>query len=137
MSNEQNRDLMEDSEDTGLKAVMGGKFKDLSSEQKHSAPKVHKKAEADPALIRQPSRAATFPRGEGTEAAGASLVKLNTISPMARLKACAKGVGLYGGISLLLFWWQQTGMLASKAAVPSFIVLALLAGLKIGRVCHE
>ena len=128
MSNEDKRDLMEDAEDAGLKAVMGGKFKDLSAEQKPSAPKVQKKEAAEPALIRQPSRAATFPRGEGLEA--------DTVSPMARLKACAKGVGLYGGVSLLLFWWQQTGMLASKAAIPSFIVLALLAGVKIGAACR-
>ena len=58
-------------------------------------------------------------------------------APMAKLKGCAKGVWLYGCISLLLFWWQQAGLLDSKAAVPSFIVLALLAGVQIGSACRE
>ena len=49
-----------------------------------------------------------------------------------RLVNCAKGTVVYGGLSAVLFWWQQAGLLAPEAAWPSFIVLALLAGLKIG-----
>lgn len=51
----------------------------------------------------------------------------------ARLKNCVVGVGACALISGVLFWWQQAGLLDPRAAWPSFVVLALLAGLVIGR----
>ena len=54
-------------------------------------------------------------------------------SPTERLKKCVRGVGPLAVISGVLFWWQQAGLLDPKAAWPSFVVLALLAGLEIGR----
>ena len=138
MSNE-NRQYMEDAEDEGLKAVMGSKFQDVSREIPTSpaAPrndKVRRKPAADPKEYPSHLKTASdipshVPDGEWTQ--------LNTVSPMAKLKGCAKSVWLYGCISLLLFWWQQAGLLDSKAAVPSFIVLALLAGVQIGSICRE
>lgn len=50
-----------------------------------------------------------------------------------RLKACAKWVALFGGLNVLLFYWQQTGQMQSSAAVPSMCVCALLAGVGIGK----
>lgn len=50
-----------------------------------------------------------------------------------QLKAAAKGALLFGGLGLLFFYWQQTGLMDPAAAVPSMIVCALLAGLTIGR----
>lgn len=52
---------------------------------------------------------------------------------MERLQACAKGCALFGGLSILLFYWQQTGQMESSAAVPSMCVCALLAGVSVGR----
>ena len=54
-------------------------------------------------------------------------------SPTERLKKCVRGVGPLAVISGVLFWWQQAGLLNPKAAWPSFVVIALLAGLEIGR----
>ena len=51
----------------------------------------------------------------------------------ARLKNCVVGVGACALISGVLFWWQQAGLLDPRAAWPSFVVLALLTGLVIGR----
>ena len=128
MSNDQKRNRMEDSEDAGLKAIMGARFHDMSQGER--------KTEAEPALFRQPSRAATFPGGEGPGSRKNVEAPVYTPNGFDKLKACAKGAGLYGGISMLLFWWQQAGLLDPRAAVPSFVVLALLAGLQIGRVCN-
>ena len=50
-----------------------------------------------------------------------------------RLQACVKWCALYGGLCVLLFYWQQTGQMESSAAVPSMIVCALLAGVGVGK----
>lgn len=136
MSNELKRDLMEDADDAGLKAIMGGKFQDLSNAASNlNAPERLRpvKNHDQQAHISDLGIAADKNR----PAMDGQWAKPNTASTIAKLKACVKSASIYSGISLLLFWWQQTGMLASKAAIPSFIVLALLAGLQIGRVCHE
>lgn len=138
MSNDKH--LMEDAEDEGLKAVMGSKFKDMSREIPTSTvpprnDKVRREMEQ-----KYPDNLKTISDCKDTERnklMDGEWGQLNRVSPMAKLKDCAKGVWLYGCISLLLFWWQQAGLLDSKAAVPSFIVLALLAGVQIGSACRE
>lgn len=57
---------------------------------------------------------------------------VKAVAPMDKLKGCAKWSALFGLISGILFYWQQAGLLDSRAAVPSFVVCALLAGLAIG-----
>lgn len=64
--------------------------------------------------------------------ADASWVPVKSTGSMDKVKECTKWTALFGGISALLFYWQQAGLLASSAAVPSLIVCALLAGLAIG-----
>lgn len=55
-----------------------------------------------------------------------------TATSMDKLKDCAKWALIFASASGLLFYWQQAGLLASSAAVPSLIVCALGAGLTIG-----
>ncbi len=52
---------------------------------------------------------------------------------MDRMKACAKWCVLFGGLSMLFFYWQQTGQMEASAAVPSMCVCTLMAGVGIGR----
>lgn len=47
---------------------------------------------------------------------------------------CAKSVSLYAALNLVLFYWQQKGLLATQAATPAMWVCALLAGYRLG-VC--
>jgi hypothetical protein len=89
-----------------------------------AAPKAEKKAEP----VQVPTE--KKPRQKVMDAPWAPVAAAPT--EIQRVANCAKHTVLYGGISGILFWWQQTGLLASEAAWPSFIVLALLAGLKIG-----
>lgn len=49
------------------------------------------------------------------------------------LKACAKWTAGFGGLCLLLFYWQQTGQMEPSAAVPSMCVCTALAGFGIGK----
>lgn len=114
--NNRNGDLL----DEGLQAVMG---KDRCQnvwqpETKKSTPRKNAEQEKPKAAIAEPM--------------DAEYVKLNVVSPMARLKCCAKWALLFGSISTLLFYWQQAGLLDPKAAVPSLIICALVGGLTIG-----
>ena len=104
-----NGDLLDD----GLQAVMG-------------------KERCQNVWIVPPEKKAEVKKPQKDEPVDASWVKLNTVSPLARVKCCAKWALLFGSISGLLFYWQQAGLLDSKAAVPSLIVCALGAGLSIG-----
>lgn len=51
-----------------------------------------------------------------------------------QVKECAKSTVLFGGLSMLFFYWQQTGQMLHSAAFPSIIVCTLLAGISIGRI---
>lgn len=62
----------------------------------------------------------------------ASWVPVRETNTMDKVKVCTKWGAVFGGISSLLFYWQQAGLLASSAAVPSLIICALGAGLTIG-----
>lgn len=104
-----------DPNDEGLQAVMGDRFQDISK----AAPKTEKKVMAG----KKPRKKVMDASWEPVKVAPTEIE---------RIVECAKQMVLYGGVSAVLFWWQQAGWLASEAAVPSFIVIALLAGLKIG-----
>lgn len=75
------------------------------------------------------------PEPKHSEAVDAKYVPVPKCAPgfLQRLNRCVRGVGPLAIISGVLFWWQQAGLLDPKAAWPSFIVIALLAGLEIGR----
>ena len=52
---------------------------------------------------------------------------------MDKLRACAKSVLLFGGLSFLIFYWQQAGLMAESIAVPSIAVCTALAGFGAGK----
>lgn len=49
------------------------------------------------------------------------------------LKACVKHAAIFGGLSLLVFYWQQAGLMAESIAVPCIAVCTALAGFGVGR----
>ena len=48
------------------------------------------------------------------------------------LKACAKWVMVFGGLSFLLFYWKEAGLMAESIAVPSIAFCTMLAGWGVG-----
>lgn len=50
-----------------------------------------------------------------------------------KLTDSAKWVCLYGGLSFLVFYWEQAGLMASSIAVPSMCVCTALVGWSIGK----
>lgn len=56
---------------------------------------------------------------------------------LAKLKTSAKWTALYAGLCVLVFYWQQTGLMDPAAALPSMLACTLLAGVSIGRVVKK
>lgn len=52
---------------------------------------------------------------------------------MDKLKDSAKWAAGFGGLSFLLFYWEQAGLMAESIAVPSMCICTLLVGWGAGR----
>ncbi len=52
---------------------------------------------------------------------------------MDKLKACATHVLLFGGLSFLVFYWNEAGLMASSVAIPTMCVCTALAGWGVGK----
>lgn len=50
-----------------------------------------------------------------------------------KLKVCAKSAMLFGGLSCLLFYWEQAGLMAESIAVPCMCLCTALAGWGVGK----
>lgn len=112
-----------DPNDDGLKAVMGAKFHDATK---------------DPAPAKKPAptpvKAVEVKPEKKTHTVPVALWEPVKPDPnwMDRLRACVKWTSIFGGLGLLFFYWQQTGLMDPAAALPSMIVCALMGGLSIG-----
>lgn len=52
---------------------------------------------------------------------------------MEKLKGCAKDALIFGGLSLMFFWFQQTGQMAMSASMPCICACCVLMGLGVGK----
>ncbi len=52
---------------------------------------------------------------------------------MDNLKSCAKSVLLFGGLSFLIFYWKEAGLMAESIAIPAIAVCTALAGWGAGK----
>lgn len=50
-----------------------------------------------------------------------------------RLMMCVKHSWVFGAVSMLVFYWQQVGLMDSAAAVPTMYACALMLGLSVGK----
>lgn len=102
-----------DVNDDGLKGIFGARFHDATQE------------EAPPRNV---------PVQKPTErAVDISWIPVRDPHWMDTLKACAKHVVLFGGLSFLVFYWQQAGLMDSSVAVPTMCICTALAGVGVGR----
>lgn len=108
-------------EDKELAAMMGDKFVDQTvplsempkSEKKMDIPKTNKPAEMTADAQWMPTKQRTF---------------------MDDLYACAKSTMIFGGLNMLIWYWQISGLMDESIAMPSMIACAVLAGIGIGKV---
>lgn len=103
--------------DEGLQSVMG-KDRCQNSEDWQKAGAYKKKLPA-------------VPDEKKTRDAQWEPVKDNTY--MDKLKACAKDALLFGGLSLIFFYFQQSGQMLPSAAMPCICVCCILLGLGVGK----
>lgn len=68
-----------------------------------------------------------------TNAVDESWVPAKEPNWMDNLKACVKSVALFGGLSFLLFYWKEAGLMAESIAVPCIAVCTALAGFGCGK----
>jgi hypothetical protein len=113
-----------DPDDIGLKAVMGNRFHDET-----------KKPMVEPIATKptNTTKAEKKARKTTEDAVDASWAPVKEPNWMDNLKACAKAVLLFGGLSFLIFYWKQTGLMAESIAVPSMCICTALAGWGAGR----
>lgn len=135
-----------DVEDFGLQMIFGENFTDETKEQPAAAQM--------PTFEKSPDRNDTedFKIPDAKPAPNpAKAVKAPAIEPktepkdaqwcpvkpdpnwLDRLKDTAKWVGCCGGLSMLFFYWEQTGQMLHSASFPSVVICALLAGFGVGK----
>lgn len=119
-----------DVHDEGLKAIFGDRFHDETKGEPVTLPKITTK--------QNPAKAVKVPVIEPkTEPASYKDAKWNPVKPdpnwLDKLKACALYAAGFGGLSILLFSWQQAGLMDSSVAIPSMCVCTALAGFGVGK----
>lgn len=123
--------LMEDSDDEGLKAIMGNHFQDHTIAAPKNASSV-KKTAADKKCVdtRKP---------EDSKAMDSEWSECPTYAPnfYSKLKLCGKYALVAGGLIVLFWYWNLTGQMATSAAIPCMVVCGTYGGFKIGNVCRE
>jgi hypothetical protein len=111
--------------DAGLKAIMGNRFHDeTQSESKMDVSKKETTTKKDP---HKPTH--NYKDGKWEP------IKENTW--MDNLKECARWVIGFGGLSFLVFYWMETGLMAESVAVPSIAICTMLAGFSAGRCARR
>ncbi len=106
-------------EDMELQAIMGDKFQDMSE------------AKQEPAKPKETAQKSTHaPTKENIVDAEWHPVKPHTFTDT--LKGCAKWALVFGGLNMLIFYWQLNGLMAESIAVPSMWVCCALAGYGVG-----
>lgn len=115
-----------DTYDDGLKAIFGDRFHDISEPAKA----VFKKETPTVSYI---GKGAQKTKHEPVEAQWEP-IKENTW--MDNLKAIVKDVALYAFLSLVLFWWQQTGRLEETTSWYALLFCVGMVFFSVGKICR-
>lgn len=120
-----------DSNDTELKELMGEHFHDETAQPRTAA---------EAAVM--PTDTTAAEKTEHSPANGPAKAKANGMFESEKseptffdnLKASAKSALTFGGLNILIFYWEQIGLMDASVAVPSMCVCAALAGYGVGKV---
>ena len=116
-----------DPDDIGLKQIMGNRFHDATKPM----------TEPFSTKSNNTTQAEKKTQKPTDKAVDASWVPVKEPNWMDNLKSCVKSVVLFGGLSFLIFYWQQAGLMASSIAVPSMCICTALAGFGAGRTVRR
>lgn len=117
-----------DPEDIGLKAVMGNRFHDET-----------KKPMVEPFKTESTNTTKEEKKVQKSAetAVDASWAPVKNPNWMDNLKSCVKSVVLFGGLSFLIFYWKEAGLMAESIAVPAIAVCTAFAGFGAGRTVRK
>ena len=116
-------------EDLELKALMGDKFVDETIPLAEM-PKEKKKAANTTPAKKAAQKPVQKPAEEESKDAEWHPVKPRNW--MDGLKECAKWALTFGGLNMLIFYWQQAGLMAESISIPCMWVCCALAGYGVG-----
>lgn len=117
--------------DEGLKDIFSGEDRPLHPDTVHVTLGCPRKAAAGKAAIISKKETVAQAEDQAVDAHRERVEEKP--GQMDRLKQCAKSVLCFGCLSLLFFFWQQTGQMAMTASMPCILVCAALAGFRVGR----
>lgn len=126
MSNNEINNL--DPDDIGLKEIMGDRFQDEATQK----PTVAQRS-ARPTNTTQSEKKAQKPSNKAVDAQWEPIKEHSWTDD---LKECVKTSLLYGGLNLLIWYWEVAGLMDESVALPSMLVCAALFGLGIGK-CYK
>ena len=114
-----------DTNDIGLKQIMGNRFQDgtrkpMVEEFKKVSTDTTKAKKAKLGIPDEPKKAIWSPFN-----AEPSFTQ--------KLMNCAKWASLFTALYLLFFYWQQTGQMAPSASVPAMTASAVMVGFSFGK----
>lgn len=107
--------------DAGLKGIFGDRFHDET--QKEQQKVISKKENPTQKETHKPTHNYNGKSWETTKER----------NWMDNLKGCAKWAIGFGGLSFLLFYWEQAGLMAESIAVPCMCLCTALAGWGVGK----
>ncbi len=119
-------------EDMELATMMGGKFVD---ETREPVEMPVEKPTAAPVAEKHNSPVKNVPGNEKPVTTQWEPVK-PAPNFMDKLKAATKEVGVYAVMSIVLFWWQQTGRIDEVTSWYALLVCVGLTFFSIGKMCR-
>ena len=109
--------------DAGLKAIMGDRFHDETKPSK--------------AISKKETTTTTYAEKTAQKAKDKPVEEqwqpTKEHNWMDNLKNCVQWVIGFGGLSFLLFYWEQAGLMAESIAVPCMCLCTALAGWGLGK----
>lgn len=112
-----------DATDAGLKAIMGDRFHDETKPAMARPKKISTNTCKETNLAQKPTE----------KPVDAQWQPIKEHTWMDSLKNCVQWVIGFGGLSLLLWYWEQAGLMAESIAVPSMCLCTALAGWGLGK----
>lgn len=122
-----------DSQDVGLKEIFGERFTDETAPitEMPEMPEFTKQAANTTNAAKVAHKPTNDPTKVFKDCSEWEPVKKRNY--MDDLKDCAKTTFLFGGLNILIWYWQIAGLMDESIALPSMLVCAALAGFGIGK----
>ena len=113
-----------DPDDIGLKGIMGNRFHDATKPMVETITTKTNNATRCEKKVQNPISKAVDAQWEPARPEP---------NWMDSLKNCVKWMGIFGGLSFLIFYWKEAGLMAESIAVPCIATCTALAGFGAGR----